>query len=321
MTEAELRRLLAGQEGEAVEFKPKLLSRREIAEYSVGIGNAGGGWLIMGVSDQIPRHIIPLALPPEEELARIRESVADAAQIHITIEVVPLPEGPVLVVRLPSRPRGVPFHTRDGKYLIRLGDELRGMTLAEIDAIRQEAGMELTASPLPGSAADHISATAMEELRGVMREAGAAPELAKLSDMDLLRSLGVIADDGGLLVAGLLLAGKPEAIHTHLPHAQWQFRRMKSDTEYDHAEDGHECLPLALKRLRDLVAANNPIVTIPGLLVHAEFPRYPSLALRELIVNALAHRDYTIPGAVALKLYPDRLELSNPGGFIGGVTP
>jgi ATP-dependent DNA helicase RecG len=96
---------------------------------------------------------------------------------------------------------------------------------------------------------------------------------------------------------------------------------MKSDTEYDQAEDGSECLPLALKRLRDLVAANNPIVTIPGWLVHPEFPRYPALALRELIVNALVHRDHVTPGAVTLKLYPDRLEISNPGGFIGGVTP
>ncbi len=73
--------------------------------------------------------------------------------------------------------------------------------------------------------------------------------------------------------------------------------------------------------MRELVAANNPIVTIPGWLVHPEFPRYLTLALRELLVNALAHRDYEAPGAVMLKLYPDRLDLSNPGGFVGGVTP
>lgn len=52
MTDAQLRELLSRAEGEAVEFKPNLLSRREIAEYAVGIGNAGGGWLIMGVSDR-----------------------------------------------------------------------------------------------------------------------------------------------------------------------------------------------------------------------------------------------------------------------------
>ncbi len=321
MTEAELRSLLAEQEGERVEFKPNLLSRRDITEYTVGIGNAGGGWLIMGVADRPPRHVQAIEVPSDEELAKIRQSVADSAQVHITIETVRLPEGPVLVAGIPPRPLGLPFHTRDGKYLIRLGDGLRGMTLPEIDAIRRKAGMELSASPISGKTPDLLSPVGMEELRRLMAEAGASSDLIRLPDADLLRALGALREDGALLTAGLLLAGRPETIRAHLPHSQWQFRRMKSDTEYDQAEDGCECLPVALRRLRELVAANNPIVTIPGWLVHPEFPRYPSLALRELLVNALPHRDYEVPGAVMLKLYPDRLELSNPGGFVGGVTP
>lgn len=320
MNEQELRQLMAASESESVEFKPGISSRSDIAEYAVGIGNAGGGWLILGVSDRMPRRVLPLPLLQDEDLARIRESVADATQIRIEIETVTTTDGAVLAIRIPPRPRGVPFHTQTGKYLIRLGEGLRGMTLSEIDTIRREAGIELTASSLIGNPAGMLSASGLEELRRLMTEAGAAADLIRLSDTDLLRSLGVLAGDESLLLAGLLLAGKPEAIREHLPHARWQFRRMKSDTDYDQAEDGSDCLPIALKRLRELVGANNPIVTIPGWLVHPEFPRYPALALRELIVNALAHRDYEIPGAVTIKLYPDRLELSNPGGFVGGVT-
>lgn len=320
MNEQELRQLMAASESESVEFKPGIPSRSDIAEYAVGIGNAGGGWLILGVSDRMPRQVLPIAFPQDEDLARIRESVADATQIRIEIETVASTDGAILAIRIPPRPRGVPFHTQTGKYLIRLGEGLRGMTLSEIDAIRREAGIELTSYAIMGSPADMLSASGMEELRRLMTEAGAAADLIRLTDTDLLRSLGVLAGDGSLLLAGLLLAGKPEAIREHLPHARWQFRRMKSDTDYDQAEDGTDCLPIALKRLRELVGANNPIVTIPGVLVHPEFPRYPALALRELIVNALAHRDYEVPGAVTLKLYPNRLELSNPGGFVGGVT-
>ena len=320
MNEQELRQLMAASESESVEFKPGIPSRSDIAEYAVGIGNAGGGWLILGVSDRRPRQVLPLPAPQDEDLARIRESVADATQIHIEIETLTTTDGAVLAIRIPPRPRGVPFHAQTGKYLIRLGEGLRGMTLSEIDAIRREAGIELTSYAIMGSPADMLSASGMEELRRLMTEAGAAADLIRLSDLDLLRSLGILAGDGSLLLAGLLLAGKPEAVREHLPHARWQFRRMKSDTDYDQAEDGTDCLPIALKRLRELVGANNPIVTIPGVLVHPEFPRYPALALRELIVNALAHRDYEVPGAVTLKLYPNRLELSNPGGFVGGVT-
>lgn len=321
MTELELRRLLIEPEGEAIEFKQGLLSRREIAEYAVGIGNAGGGWLLMGVTDTPPRKIMPLAIPAKKELDKMRESVADSAQVHIQIEAVRTQEGAVVAVKVPRRPRGSLFHTRDGKFLIRFGEGLRGMTLAQIDAIRREAGAELTATPLTGDPRSFIAASGMEELRRLMSEAAAPAELAMLSDMDLLRSLKVLGPKGHLLIAGLVLVGKPEAIQEHLPHARWQFRRMKSDTDYDQADEGFDCLPIALKRLSQYVAANNPVMTIPDLLVHPEFPRYPSLALRELLVNALVHRDLQAPGSVTLKLYPDRLELSNPGAFIGGVTP
>lgn len=212
MTWQELQDLLAQREGERIECKPGLLRRHEIGEYAVGIGNAGGGWLIMGVSDTVPRDILPVSVPSVEELTRIRESVADSTQIRITLKVVPTPQGSVVLAHIPSRPKGVIFHTRDGKYLIRLDDKLRGMTLSEIDTIRREAGEELTATILPDSPSPLLSAIGMEELRRLMVEGGAPAELTALPDKDLLRSMGVLTPEGNLLVAGLLLVGKPDAI-------------------------------------------------------------------------------------------------------------
>ncbi|MEW6073151.1 MAG: ATP-binding protein [Planctomycetota bacterium] len=320
MKEAELRALLRRKECESVEFKPRLLDREEITEYAVGIGNAGGGRLVLGVSDRRPRRILGIEELSEKELGKIRDSVAESAGIHIELELVRTPDGLVLVVEIPSRPRAVPFHTKKGKYLIRHADALRGMRLEELDAVRREAGVELTAIPLDGQPQDLLSPSAFEQLRELMGEVGAPEDLARLPDLDLLRSLGLMSPDGRILLGALLLAGTREAIVAHLPYARWRFLRMVSDTDYDQTEEGISALPVALRRLRELVAANNPIVTIKGWLVHPEFPRYPVLALRELIVNALVHRDYVAPGDVLLKLYPDRLELTNPGGFVGGVT-
>ncbi len=321
MTEAELLDLIAREEDQAVECKAAVLSRREIAEYAVGIGNAAGGWLIMGVSDRRPRKILSARMPSEEELTRIRHSVAESAGVHLNLDVVDTSRGPVLVAGIPGRPRGVPLHTRDGKYLIRLGEQLRGMTVTELDVIRAEAGIELTAHPIDEPPASVISAAGLEELRRIMTETEAAPDLQRLSDTDLLRALGVLTDEGQLLVAGLLLVGKPEAIRARLPRAEWQFLRMIRDTDYDLAERGHDCFAIALRRMRELVNANNPITTIMYDLVHAEYPRYPTIAMRELLTNALAHRDYEGPSTVMVKLHRDRLEITNPGGLIGGVTP
>ncbi|MFH0954387.1 MAG: ATP-binding protein [Verrucomicrobiota bacterium] len=321
MTEAELRELMLKEEGVGVEFKPTALTRKELAEYAVGIGNAGGGLLVMGVTDRLPRQIVPIRTPTAEDLKVMRDSVVDSAELHLRLEVVQTSTGSVLVAHIPARPRGMPLHTRDGKYLIRLGDELRGMTLQEIDAIRTEAGVEFTAARVAGDPQELISAAAMEELRALMTEADAAGELARLSDADLLRGLGLVTTDGVALMACVLLVGRADAIRANASNAQWQFFRMRSDTDYDQTEGGHDCVTVALRRLRDLVNANNPITTVPGWLVHPEFPRYPALALRELLVNAFVHRDYRTAGSVCLKLYPNRLEISSAGGFIGGITP
>ncbi|MBI5525932.1 MAG: putative DNA binding domain-containing protein [Deltaproteobacteria bacterium] len=319
MTEADITKLLGEREGH-IEFKPALLERHEIAEYAVGIGNIGGGHLIMGVSDARPRKFLGIAPLNEKNVEKLQQSVAEAADIHVVVENVRTREGTIVVVSIPPRPRGVIFHTKTGKYLTRVGGQLRGMTLDEIDAIRRESGVELTANPVPGAIQQLVSGAGMEELRALMQEASAPKDLLALNDTDLLKALGVVSEHGQLLTAGLILVGTGDALRQHLPAAGWSFRRMISDTDYDISEDGLDCLPIALRRMRDLVGANNPVVTIPGWLVHPEFPRYPTLALRELLINALVHRDLTAPGVVMIKLYPDRLELSNPGGFVDGVS-
>jgi ATP-dependent DNA helicase RecG len=213
------------------------------------------------------------------------------------------------------------FHTQDGKFLIRLDEGLRGMSLAELDAIRREAGGEMTAQPVSGLWTDLVRPAGMEALRDLMSEAGSPGDLIALHDLDLLKALGLLNDANNLLIAGLLLVGHSEAIRTRVPHAQWSFFRMMRDTDYEQAERGNDCLAIALRRLRELVATDNPIVTIKSELVHAEFPRYPQIALRELLVNALAHRDLEVPGGVVLKQFHDRLELSNPGAFLSDITP
>ncbi|MBP8258760.1 MAG: putative DNA binding domain-containing protein [Verrucomicrobia bacterium] len=321
MTLVDLQHCIANREAEGIEFKPALLSRREIAEYAVGIGNAGGGHLIMGVTNKPPRQIQPVSPPSEEEIQQIRRSVYDSAQIHIRVENLATPSGNVVIVPIPARPRGDVFHTRDGKYLIRVGEDLRGLTLTEIDAMRREAGVEFTAAPIPGLPADLLSPAGFEQLRELMFEAHSPSDFAAMKDADLLAALGLLTASGQFNVAGLLLLGRTDAIRQYVPHAQWQFRRMLSDTDYDQTDDGCDCIAVGLRKLRDYIRANNPITTVPGWLVHPEFPRYPVLAMREILLNALIHRDYTQPGAVALKIYPRKLELSNPGGFIGGVTP
>jgi ATP-dependent DNA helicase RecG len=320
MTVEQLDALLLTEEDEHLEFKEarQEFSVEKLRKYCCALANERGGKLILGVSRTRPRRVVGTAA--FRDLVNRRSDLVQVLHLRIDAEEISHPDGRVVVFDVPSRLIGVPLRY-DGVYWMRAGESLTPMTEDVLKRIFEETAVEVTAAPIDGSPAGLVSAAGMEELRKLMVEAGAAPDLLRQGDVDLLCALGGVSGDGRLLVAGLLLAGKPDTIRSVVPHAQWQFRRMKSDTEYDQVEDGYDSIPVALRRLRELVGTNNPIVTIPGWLVHPEFPRYPMLALRELIVNAFAHRDYRAPGAVVLKLYPDRLELSNPGGFVGGVTP
>ena len=61
---------------------------------------------------------------------------------------------------------------------------------------------------------------------------------------------------------------------------------------------------------------------IPGKMIREDQPWYPPRATREALANALCHRDYTIPGgAVAVAMYDDHLEITNPGDLHFGITP
>lgn len=94
---------------------------------------------------------------------------------------------------------------------------------------------------------------------------------------------------------------------------------MKSDTDYDDRADGRECLILAIDRVIDVIS--NPIQTLKQQLIHSEIRMYPVIALREALMNAFGHSDYRIAAPIQIKQYGNRLEISNPGGFAGGVAP
>jgi ATP-dependent DNA helicase RecG len=96
---------------------------------------------------------------------------------------------------------------------------------------------------------------------------------------------------------------------------------MATDTDYTDRGDGNDAIPVALERILDRIMADNPITTVKQGLYHFEIRTYPEIALREALLNALVHGDYRIYGPILVKQFKDRLEIGNPGGLPGGITP
>jgi len=140
------------------------------------------------------------------------------------------------------------------------------------------------------------------------------------SDEDLLAAIGGLHNQK-LTRAGLLLAGSPEAIHRLIPTFGWTHLRMRGDTDYTDRVDGTDALPVGLHRLLDRILADNPLQTVAQGLFHFEYRTYPEIALREVLLNALCHADFRLASPIMVKQYRGHIEITNPGGFIGGITP
>ena len=139
LDEESLRSLIDKPESDDLEFKGRILTNSEIADYVVGIGNAGGGFLIMGVSNKLPRQILGLVELGADILQKIRRSVYDSTSVRVELEPVSTAQGFVLGVRIPGRLPGTVLCTREGKYLIRVGDSLVGLTTHQVQQILSES--------------------------------------------------------------------------------------------------------------------------------------------------------------------------------------
>lgn len=294
-----------------------------VIDMSVCMANGGGGTVVFGVKDKIKGRVQAiLGVPPEIDQNLLMKRVYDATDPKITpvFEELQVPEGThrLLIMQIYSGMR--PYTDTGGRAKIRVGKDCKPLTGTLRRGIMIETGEgDRTADLVPGTADQHVSPSAVEALKKNAAKEQAPPDLLALQDHDLLTSLGLISN-GQLTIAGLLLVGKESSIRQYLPQYHWMHLRMRDDTEYTDRAEGFDALIIALSKITDRIMAENPVTTLKYGVFHFEYHRYPEIVLREALMNALSHANYRINSPIMVKQYPGSLEISNPGGFIGGIT-
>lgn len=295
-----------------------------VIEMAICMANGGGGTVVFGVNDKaVGRETAILGVPPEIDVNRLKKAVYDSTDPKLTpvFEELTVPEGTGRLLVMQIYPGLPPYTDTAGKGKIRIGKDCQPLTGTLRRRIMVETGeSDFSAIEVPGDPASLISAAALEQLREAARRERAPEDLLRLSDLDLLGVLGVL-HGGRLTRAGIILAGKESAIRAHLSGYVWTHLRMQSDTQYTDRMDGWDALPIALARVTDRIMADNPITTVEHGLFHFEYRTYPEIALREALMNAFCHAEYRIAGPILIKQFPRRIEIGNPGGLVGGISP
>jgi ATP-dependent DNA helicase RecG len=315
-------------ESETLECKPwdpasREASLRELRETVVCLANRFGGIILLGVADRKRTRADAIqGVPGTLDIADLRKRVYDgtAPPILVDIEELIEPEGRLLVVRVP---RGIPPHTTsEGVGKIRVGKECKPLTGSELSRLLFSGGRrDLTAEPAVGATLADLDPDAVREIQRILAGEGGKPDLARQPAEELLPNLGLIRDSE-ITLAAVLLLGRSPALARWVPQHEVIFLRFKTQTRYDARHDFKGPLLAVLDALQRVFAAHVKITTTEAQgFGELEVPDLTWWAAREAVLNALVHRDYFLQQSVQIEVYRDRVVVSSPGGFVGGVTP
>lgn len=303
------------------------LSDKSVADAVVGLANAQGGVLYIGIDDNGTISGLRSEKWRNPKKAAAFISNYTVPPLLVETDLVPAEKDRwVLTIKVPKA-QGL-CATRDGKVLRRRikvdgRPENIPMFPQEYSGRLSELGLlDYSAQVLPESSYADIDAQERNRLRKIIRANRGESALLELADEDLDKALGVVrAVDGKLrpTVAGLLLLGKKESIATLLPTSKVAFQVLTGTDVRDNIEVQSPLLS-TFEELLYRFSAWNPEQEFQEGLFRVPVPEFSERAFREGIVNALCHRDYTRLGSVVVQVSNEGLLILSPGGFIDGIT-
>ncbi len=319
--------LLAQGMGPGLHWFPEDVPLARLAGTMVGMANSGGGTVLLGIA---PRSGEVVGLSDVETAA---DKVFQAALLAEPALVLPVPcraavahhgaASPAQVLCI-TVPRGLPHvYSLEGRYLGREGAQTNPLPARRLRQLLVERGaVQFEARLLPDATLEDLDPAQVQAYVERMNQDGLLPPA--ISEQDWLARRGCLRRVDGTLrptYAALLLFGR--CPQQWLPNATLLAGRFPGTALSDSyiKQDISGTLPEQLRQAEAFVLSTlRSVVRLVGLQ-HQESPEYPLEAVRELLVNAIAHRDYNIQGDnIHLYIFSDRLEVHSPGGLPGPVT-
>ncbi|MFZ2358084.1 MAG: ATP-binding protein [Anaerolineae bacterium] len=297
----------------------------EVAKDCVAFANAQGGGLLIGIEDDA-------WAPPagqriaDELIERVRRRIGEltvnvtcAVQRELSAET----GGEFLRVTV-SRSHA-PASTTDGRYYFRIADESKPLVGEQVQRLLNERNAQpwetLTTLSVPRGQTDPAKLAAFTA--AIRASSRVKASVKEKGDAELLDHY-YLAIDRHLTNLGILCVGRRQ------DRVQLGAAPVIQFIKYDQDDrkvsklswDDHSLTPMELvEAVWREVPDFRETYELPDGLFRQYLPAYDQRVVRELLVNALVHRPYTQRGDIYLNLYPDRLQVVNPGLLPLGVTP
>lgn len=311
MNLAELRERIARWEGLHTEFKEWPVRPDDLAAAIVAFANTDGGQLILGVAED--RSIVGI-----EDTDSVARQVDDISRnnceppVGVIQEIISVAEEPngakVVVVNVPKGDMR-PYRTNRGVHYTRTTSGRRQASREELLRLFQATeSLYYDETRLPRLSLGDLDLDAFDSYLEQIRR-----EDLKINRERLLVNWRLLSGDHPT-IAGIVLFGREP--QRHLPFAQInaaRFPGLDSSAEPSDRKD-------LTGRLLDVIDQAERFLDLHLATRHEirgfereRIPELPKEALRETIVNAVAHRDYTVQGPIRLFIFDDRVEVHTPG--------
>lgn len=306
--------------------KTKFLT--SLAEAATCFANASGGILVIGVADRAAsRDEALLGVPTHYTTEDIRLAIFRNSSPSLTVEVVEHEEDGVrlLLVRVP--PGAVVHGTTGGLFKRRVGDQCHPLDASDMRALQASRGQYDWSAELTEHGPEHVDVEALARAATRLRQAGNT-DLAELAENDreqFLRNCGLMGD-GRLRRAGVLLYGRAHTIADTVsdygvllttaptPGSEGTVLLRRQDT-------AGRPLVLLVDDVLVRLAALSDTDTIRVGAAEVKLTDYPADVVRELLANAIAHRDWELHGIIEVAHSPDELVFVSPGALLPNVHP
>jgi ATP-dependent DNA helicase RecG len=320
LTEDQIFKLIEHREHERVELKEwktqvsfdggeQWNNRKCLLGYCVAIGNEGGGYLVIGVANN--GHPVGTgAVLGGDTAHRVYQKTGQ----KLYIQECRLKGERVLVIHIPSRTPGELLKYANAP-LMRVGDSLEAMSDVEMKKVLLENDADWSAD-LCDSALDTFDPLAVSFLRATLGVKESAALEQVLSDINLLRQ-------GKLTHAAMLLLGTEEYLREYMGDTEicFEYRNNADDIQHVERIDYRKPFVIAASEIWEKIKSRQQVHHIHQGLFRIEIPAFNEVVIREALFNAVCHRDYRRLGSIFIRQSPQYVEITNPGGFLNGITP
>lgn len=314
-TPQQLEQWMREGEGDRLEFKAARdsYSVEKLTRYCVALANERGGKFVLGVDDGNPRQVV--GSQAFLDLERTVTAVRQRLRIPIMGESLDYQGHRVVVFHVPSRPHGVAIEY-DGKHWARDGESLTGLSTDQLREIFAESGRDFSAEVCVGLTPDDLDPDAIHRFRQAIVAKTGNQRLLAASDEQLLRDVEVIVEEG-VTNAALILFGKRPALRKHLAQAElvFEYRSNEASGPAQDREDYQSCVFDYLDDLWERINRRNDKDSFQFDTQLIPVATFDERTIREVILNAIAHRDYQLGGNVYVRQYQRRIEVTSPGGL------